>query len=212
MNTKHIVIVRVIFLATIITIFFTALAFCQEEITLPAVSPGKTVTAIELKGNKSISTTTIVSKIKTRIGQPYLVNIASDDLKRLYLLGYFSDVRIDTEDYKGGIKVIIEVVEKPIIEKLIFSGVRRLSISRVKEDLKSKEGQYLDYPKINEDLVTIKELYAKRGFADVDVVHSIDINKETNKASLSFVIQEGRRLKIRIIDIEGNKSFSEQGY
>ena len=80
-----------------------------------APSP-KLVTAIEVKGNKSISSNTVISKMKTRIGSPYQDNIVSDDLKRLYLLGFFSDIKMDTQDYKEGVKLIITVVERPIIE------------------------------------------------------------------------------------------------
>jgi exonuclease VII large subunit len=44
--------------------------------------------------------------MKTKIGNPYQEIVVSDDLKRLYLLGFFSDIKIDTEPYKDGIKVI----------------------------------------------------------------------------------------------------------
>lgn len=88
----------------------------------------KLVTAIEIKGNKSISSNTIVSKMKTRIGSPYQENVISDDLKRLYLLGFFSDIKIDTADYKDGIKVIVSVAERPIIERISFSGIRRITM------------------------------------------------------------------------------------
>ena len=81
------------------------------------------VTAIEVRGNKSISSNIIISKMKTRIGSTLSENVISDDLKRLYLLGYFSDINIDTEPYKDGVKLIIEVTEKPIIESISISAV-----------------------------------------------------------------------------------------
>ncbi|MCK9571947.1 MAG: hypothetical protein M0Q96_01550, partial [Candidatus Omnitrophica bacterium] len=71
----------------------------------------KNVTALEIKGNKSISTNVVISKLKTRIGSPYQEAVVSDDLKRLYLLGFFSDIKIDALDYKDGLKVVINVVE-----------------------------------------------------------------------------------------------------
>jgi outer membrane protein insertion porin family len=124
----------------------------QESLSISSRT-SKLVTAIEVKGNKSISSNTVLSKMKTRIGAPSQDNIISDDLKRLYLLGFFSDIRIDTEDYKDGIKVIVNVVERPIIEKITFSGIRRMGTSeeKLKQELKSKEAQYLDYPSVTED-------------------------------------------------------------
>jgi outer membrane protein insertion porin family len=194
--------------------FSQALADPSEEETLdfPRAAPQKVVTAIEVKGNKAISANTIVSKIKTRIGNPYSENVISEDLKRLYLLGFFSDIKIDTEDYKDGLKVIVSVVERPIIEKITFSGIKRLIIKeeKLKESLKSKETQYLDYPNLTEDINTIKKLYEKKGFNEAGVKYDVAINKETNKAKVTFNVLEGQKIRIKNIFVEGNSAFSDR--
>jgi outer membrane protein insertion porin family len=170
------------------------------------------VTAIEIKGNKNISTNTIVSKMKTKIGSPYQEMVVSDDLKRLYLLGYFSDINIDTEEYKGGLKVIVSVVERPIIEKITFSGIVHIvkKDEKMKAELKSKEGQYLDYPTLAEDVRTIKKMYEKIGFNQADVQYTVDISKETNKAKIQFTVNESRKVKIKDIGFSGNKAFNSK--
>ena len=178
------------------TAFFAIfLLFCMagaqaQEQAAPVQPPAreaaqyKLVTAIEVKGNNSISTNTIVSKMKTRIGSPYQENVASDDLKRLYLLGFFSDIKIDTQDYKDGIKIIVSVVERPLIEKINFTGIRRITMKdeKLKAMLKSKEQQYLDYPNLAEDLRILTQMYEKMGYSQAKVDYHVDINKETNKA------------------------------
>ena len=175
-----------------------------------APQQAKLVTAIEVNGNKSISTNVIVSKMKTRIGSPYQENIVSDDLKRLYLLGFFSDIKIDTEGYKDGLKVIVTVVERPIIEKITFSGIKRLiqKDEKLKEKLKSKETQYLDYPSLEEDVRILKKMYEKIGFSAVLIDYKVDVNRETNKASVQFNVIEGQKVRIMRIIAEGNKAFS----
>jgi len=167
------------------------------------------VVAIEIKGNKSISSNTIFSKMKTRVGSPYQENIVSDDLKRLYLLGYFSDIKIDTQDYKDGLKVVITVKERPIIETITFLGIKRLSAKdeKLKESLKSKEGQYLDYPELAEDVRTLEKMYEKIGYAQADIRYTIDTDTQTNKAKVQFNIVEGKRIRVKDIIIEGNKTF-----
>lgn len=172
----------------------------------------KIIKAIEIVGNKSISANTIISKMKTKIGSLYLENVTSDDIKRLYLLGYFSDIKVETQDYKDGIKLIITVVERPVIEKISFEGIRHLYTKedRLREliNLKSKEKQYLDYPKLKEDCLSLKKLYEKKGFSDCKVDYKVDINKETNQANITFVVSEGRRVRITKIIVEGNKHYS----
>ena len=176
----------------------------------PEETPPKLVTGIEIKGNKSISSNTIISKIKTKMGSPYQETVVSDDLKRLYLLGYFSDIKIDTEVYKDGLKVIITVTERPIIEKIAFSGINRLTMreDKLKETLKSKETQYLDYPNLAEDAKSIKKLYEKIGYSQAEVNYKVDISKDTGKARIEFNVVEGRRVRIKDILVEGNKNFS----
>lgn len=175
----------------------------------PAVS--KNVTAIEVTGNKSISTNVIISKMKTRIGSAYQENIISDDLKRLYLLGFFSDIKIDTQDYKDGLKILVKVVERPIIEKISFSGINLITMKdeKLKQQLKSKETQYLDYPSLTEDVHILKKMYEKIGYSQADISYQVDSNMQTNKVSIIYKVVEGRKVRIKNINIEGNSSFPD---
>ena len=185
----------------------------KEQAAISPEEPAlKLVTAIEIKGNKSISSNTVISKIKTKMGSLYQETVVSDDLKRLYLLGFFSDIKIDTEVYKDGLRVIITVAERPIIEKIAFSGINRLTMreDKIKESLKSKETQYLDYPNLAEDTKTIKKLYEKTGYGQAEINYKVDITKDTGKARIEFNVVEGRRIRIKDIFVEGNKNFSRK--
>jgi outer membrane protein insertion porin family len=197
-----------IFLAFFLILSLNLLSYAQDE-PPSEVPPAKLVTAIEVNGNKSISTNAVISKMKTKIGSPYQENIISDDLKRLYLLGFFSDIKMDTQAYKDGIKVIITVKERPIIQKITFFGIRRLIIKedKLKESLKSKETQYLDYPNLAEDTQTLKKMYEKIGYSEAKIDYQVDINKETNKAGVQFNVIEHKRIKIKNIFVQGNKSY-----
>ncbi len=178
---------------------------------LPKALPAKTITAIDIQGNKSISSNTIISKMKVKVGSLYQENVINDDLKRLYLLGFFSDIKIDTEDYKEGLKIVIIVKERPVIEKINFSGIKHLRTKddKLKQSLKSKEGQYLDYPSMGEDVLILKKMYEKIGFSQAEINYTADINKEINKVKLTFTVIENKRLKIKNISVEGNKAFKD---
>ncbi|MDD5477531.1 MAG: outer membrane protein assembly factor BamA [Candidatus Omnitrophica bacterium] len=188
----------------------------EKPVSAPAVPPAaapvtvKNVTAMEVVGNKSISTNVIISKMKTRIGSAYQENIISDDLKRLYLLGFFSDIKIDTQDYKDGLKVIISVVERPIIEKISFSGISRITMKddKIKQQLKSRETQYLDYPSLTEDVHILKKMYEKMGYSQAEITYKVDVDAQKDKAKIVFTVVEGRKVRIKDIIIQGNKTFS----
>ncbi len=177
----------------------------QEELL------SKMVTAVEVRGNKSISSNTILSKMKTRAGNLYQDNIVSDDLKRLYILAYFSDIKINTEDYNGGLKVIITVEERPLIEKVSLTGTKRSleEDKKTKGAIKSKEGQYLDYPSLSDDVEAIKKMYEKKGYSLAEVESKADVDQISNKAKVEFKIIQGKRQGIKIIYVEGNINFSD---
>ncbi|MFH1458592.1 MAG: outer membrane protein assembly factor BamA [Candidatus Omnitrophota bacterium] len=205
----------VVFFILCASLIFTPFSFlsAQSESEQNPPASGSTtpfVTAIEVQGNKTISSNTVISKMKTRVGSPYQENVISDDLKRLYLLGFFSDIKIDTTDYKDGLKVVINVVERPIIEKITFSELRRLRTTseKLKKDLKSKETQYLDYPDLAEDVRTLQKRYEKIGYSQAKVDYEVDIDEKTNKAKVRFNIEESRKVRIKDIFTKGNYAFS----
>ncbi|MFC1658467.1 outer membrane protein assembly factor BamA [Candidatus Omnitrophota bacterium] len=190
---------RVRLLLTLV-IFFSliSLSLAQQE---------KSVTAIELEGNRSISRTTILSKMKTRIGADYSENIINDDLKRIYLLGYFSDIDIRTDDYEGGVKIIISVVERPLIKKISFTGLRRLRLKEEKliETVKTKQGLYLDYPTLTADCENLQKMFVKRGYPESKVEYKVDVDSDTNQATVDFLGDEGKRIRIKRIYVDGNE-------
>ena len=178
----------------------------SEESASPKVE-NKIVKAIEIKGNKTISIATILAKIKTRVGEEYIQNVISDDLKRLYNTGYFADVSVDREDFEGGFRVIIYLVEKPIVDKITFTKTKYFNSRTLLQKLKTKEGRFLDNKTLKEDIDTLKDLYSKKGIASVSADVETDVDKITNKAKLHFIIEEGSRAKVTKIKFNGNKAF-----
>jgi outer membrane protein insertion porin family len=168
----------------------------------------KEVKAIDIMGNKTASMATLLSKIKTRVGDKYSVNVARDDIKRLYSLGYFDDVRIELESVDGKVKVIFVVAEKPIVEGIVFKGIRRLSKSIVEEAMKTKKGFYLDKQKLRSDLDEIRRVYGRKGYSDTEASYELSLDEANNKVTVTIQISEGLSSRIKKVSVEGNKTFS----
>ncbi|MFC1709460.1 outer membrane protein assembly factor BamA [Candidatus Omnitrophota bacterium] len=197
------------FLSLIIVLSISSFAFSQDESAAP-IQDQKLIKKVEVQGNSVISTSTIISKIKTRINQPYFSRVAQDDIKRLYETGFFSDVSIDIEKFEDGVKVVIIVEEKPIVEKVVLEGMRilREDLTKRKGIIKTKEGQYLDYNQLREDVDSLTREYQKKGYSDAKIDYKVDIDKSTNKAEVTFNIVEEARIRIKRIYLEGNYSLS----
>ncbi|OGX36138.1 MAG: outer membrane protein assembly factor BamA, partial [Omnitrophica WOR_2 bacterium RIFCSPHIGHO2_02_FULL_52_10] len=174
-------------------------------------APSSTIVkSIEVIGNKSISIATVLSKIKTRVGQEYLQTVISDDLKRLYNTGYFSDVRVDRQDFEGGFKVMIYLDEKPIVDEITFSKTRYFHSRALLKKMKIQQGKFFDNKSLNDDITMIKELYAKKGLTLAEVNVETDMDEATNKAKLHFIINEGQKVQIKRIYVDGNVAFHDK--
>jgi outer membrane protein insertion porin family len=182
----------------------------KSSAKLESVELHKVVKAVEVQGNKSIGLATILAKIKTRVAQDYNSAMVSDDLKRLYNSGYFSDVSVDRKEFDGGYKVTFIVVEKEVVSQITFTKLKFLKPQGILSKIKTVKGKFLDRKTLNDDIRTIEELYAKKGLSQAKVTVETQRDEMNNKINVHFVIKEGFRIKIKNIVFDGNKTFSRK--
>ncbi len=187
---------------------FVFLAFFCFSITSfgHADDTAKGVKAIDVKGNKTVSSLTILAKLKTQIGAPLSSVVLNEDLKRLYGLGFFTDVRIEQEDVQDGVKVVFIVVEKPVLSEIRIEGSHKIHKDEIKKEMQSVIGDFVDQKRVRDDVEAVKKLYEKKGFSQAKIDDSLDTNAETNQAVLKVSIDEGTKVRIRQIQVTGNDS------
>jgi outer membrane protein insertion porin family len=189
-------------LAVLLTVSFSSLfSWAQDTVQGP-----KRIADIKIKGNYAISTTTILSRLKLKPGDTFEESALNKELKRLYAMGYFSDVFVETEDRPEGVVIIFTVVEKPLIERIEFRGNQKISSARLGKKISTKEGVLLDYNLLRQDVAEIQTFYVEQGYSRVSVDYKIEKDPKTGKAVVVLVVNEGVSQKIREITFEGNKN------
>ncbi len=171
---------------------------------------GRRIIAVDVSGASTIAKETILAKVQTKPGAPYNDSMVSEDIRRLFALGYFTDVRADLEDLPDGLKLIFVVVEKPTISSLQVQGNHALPRAKLLELLGISKGTLYDPRKVKEGIDAIKAEYARRGFSQAEVVSRVDSQPTDNVAVLHLLVDEGVRLRIAQILIEGNQAFSDR--
>ena len=136
----------------------------------------KLVKYVEVKNNKTISGATILSKLKTKKGDAFSQKVVDDDIKRLYLLGYFSDVSVSVEDVQDGVGVTFTVAEKEPLTKVFFIGNRVFNAKKLESVVESKLNEFADERKLKKDADAIKDLYEKKGYPWVSVTYKINVH------------------------------------
>jgi len=181
-------------------------AAARSETNPPPSSEGRTITAMNVKNNRVISTEIVLSKIRTKVGDKFSQEVLNDDLKKLYATQYFTDISIDVEDYQGGVSVSFVVEEKPVVEDIVFKGNNEFRPQKLKSTMKSKPNEMLNLALLAQDMAEIKMLYLKKGYPQVDVKYTIDTDKETNKAIITVTIDEKVHVKVASVKVTGNKA------
>lgn len=166
------------------------------------------VKAIEIQGNRKVEKAAIMAKIKTKEGDVFSPESLQEDIKSIFEIGSFDDIRIETEGFEGGLKVIFRVLEKPTIIEILYEGNKEIETDKIKEKVKLMPGSFLDHSLISENAERIRSYYEEEGYYYATV---LPIIKEVSKegVSLTYQINEGTTVIIRDIKIEGNREISE---
>jgi outer membrane protein insertion porin family len=170
----------------------------------------KIVKKVDIKGNRTVNEELIRSRIKTHEGSPFLQSDVDDDLKRLYAMGFFTDVLIDVREELGGVGITFILVEKAVIKEIIFDGNKKYKQKKLKKQMKANIGDRLNESQLKEDVQAIEDFYREKGFPRTKVDYSLSVDKEIGDAIVNIHVQEGPRIKIRLVDFEGNKVYKDK--
>lgn len=160
---------------------------------------------IEVVGNQRIETSTVLSYVTFEVGDTYDVVAVDKSLKQLFFTALFADVRI----LRQGEKVVIEVVESPIINRVVLEGNKALDDEDIFEEIKLRPRLIYTRALVEADMQSIIELYRKKGRFAVEIEPKI-VKLPQNRIDLVFEINEGPTTGIRRINFIGNGAFSDR--
>jgi outer membrane protein insertion porin family len=167
------------------------------------------VAEVIITGNERIESEAIKRVMKTKKGDVYLAKHLKDDLKSIYKMGYFSDVRVEASSTPGGKVVTFRVVENKTIRDINIKGNKKFDDEKIKDAISVRSGSILNISKLRGDLKQIENLYKEKGYHYVKVTYETKPVSE-NRADLDLVIAEGEKVFIKVISFEGNKAYDSE--
>jgi outer membrane protein insertion porin family len=162
-----------------------------------------TASSIVVEGNRRVEADTVRSYFKVAPGEHLDAAKIDAALKALYGTGLFQDVRIS----QSGGKLIVTVVEAPVVNKIAFEGNHRLKDEQLLQEIQSKERGTVSRAAVQADVQRIIEIYQRNGRFDVSVVPKI-IDRPNNRVDLVFEINEGEKTGIKSLVFVGNNAYS----
>ena len=127
----------------------------------------------------------------------------------LYGTGQYDDVQIEQAPAAAGKTiVVIRVRERPMLVKWAVRGVQRLSEHSVHDKVQLTEGRPIDPAAVEHARARIDSLYRAQGFylAHARTLHVYENDSTTVR--VVFDVEEGRRVAIAQVRIEGNTHFT----
>ncbi|SME89622.1 outer membrane protein assembly factor BamA [Desulfovibrio gilichinskyi] len=175
------------------------------KVKLELLSQDK-IADVEVVGTRVLDKDVVMMRTNIKIGDIYTPYKINADLKNIYALGYFDDVKVKVSDVPGGKKVVFEVVEKPRIQAISVQGADAISSDDILAAVNTKTGAVLNPKVLSDDLNTVREMYRKEGYYKAKVDYSVD--GEGAQARLNLNIDEGKKLYIEGIIIQGAKQLN----
>jgi outer membrane protein insertion porin family len=165
---------------------------------------GEVIRAIDVRGNQRIEADTIRSYMLLQPGDRYDSDRQDRSLRTLFATGLFRDVRIARE----GERVVVTVVENPIVNQVVFEGNRKISDDNLRAAVQLKPRSVYTDAAAQNDRSRLLELYARRGRFATTVEPKV-IDRGSDRVDLVFEITEGDTALISRINFVGNDSFSD---
>lgn len=209
---------RVFMLTLLSAIFFlSSLIATPKRVEAQQTQPSqRLVESVDITGNRRLRKDDVLYYVQTRAGDPFNEEQIQRDLQAILALGFFdkTSTRVLTEEgARGGVNVIFEVKELPIIRDLQFDGLKSVTESDVLKAFRerrvgvSKESIY-DPVKVRNAIRVLKELLAARGHPNATIEETGEEVSATSRA-ITFKINEGDRVRVVDVQFENNTVFSD---
>jgi outer membrane protein insertion porin family len=162
---------------------------------------------IRVEGIQRIDAGTVFGYLPVKVGDTFTEDMATEAVRRLYGSGFFSDVRIETNNNV----VVVVVQERATIASITFNGMSEFDSKAITDSLRNvgfAEGRIFDRSMLERAELELKQQYMSKGKYGVEVTSTVT-PLPRNRVGISFDIFEGDVARIREIHFVGNKAFSE---
>ncbi len=180
-----------------IFIIFFLLLFVNQPVN------SEVIKKIEVLGNDRLADETIILFSELNVNDDIYSEDLNNAFKKMYETDYFKDIKISFN--KGYLK--IEVVENPLIQKILINGIKNKSIL---EELSKITKKIEKYPylenKINNQKNILLNAIRSSGFYFAEIETKIQ-NNNNNTVNIIYTFNLGERAKITEIKFIGKKIF-----
>lgn len=189
------------FLLWLALIFFVTGSFeiARAETPYSEVYDNKPVANIEitaeiLSPTASFDPKAVMTRLKTKVGDPFSQVTFDSDLKTLS--EDFDRVEPNIEVHNGQVYVHIKVWPRPTIRTVKWQGNEHISTKTLQKELGVKIHSIFNRQGFNKAFNKVKEYYIKKGYFESQLQYAVYNDPKTNEVDIEIDVTEGRSGRI----------------
>ena len=170
------------------------------------------ILSITIEGNDRFSDQDVLRHIRLYPGMKISGEDIQDIIKRTWSKNIYSDIQIYMlSETIEGINLLVQVQEFPILNEIKINGNDKESDKKILKEIDLSPGQILSDVDISKSVNKIREYYYSKHYHNIDINYSIEsLGSQPSRKNIIFNINEGKKIKIKKINIAGNSAFSDK--
>jgi len=163
---------------------------------------------IRVEGLQRISEGTVYNYLPVNIGDRLDPRRVQEAVRALFATGFFNDI----EMRRDGATLVIAVLERPSIESFEITGNKDIKTEDLQQSLRSvglATGKTFDRSVLDEVQGYMTDQYFSRGKYGVRIDAKVE-EVPGNKVRIKIEVDEGKRARIRQINLVGNAAFDDE--
>jgi outer membrane protein insertion porin family len=179
----------------------------------PGAGSSPIIRGIDIRGAKALQPETLLHYLGLEPGQPLDQAALDQNIKELWNRNLVDDVQVESVPTDQGVRLVITVVERPVLRSIEYEGLKRVSKTDVLDKLTTqrirvREGEPLSLGELQRVKTVIEDMYAEKGYRFAQARYTIE-DVGSNQKRVIFTVDEGNRVRISDIDFEGNTVFND---
>lgn len=143
----------------------------------------------------------VISRLKTKVGDPFSQMTFDSDLKALS--DEYDRVEPNIEVHNGEVYLTIKVWPRPTIRTIKWHGNIHIKTKTLQKELGIKPNAVFNRQAFNKAFNKVKEYYVKKGYFESQLQYAIIPDSKTNEVDVAIEVREGRSGKIDNIVFKG---------
>jgi outer membrane protein insertion porin family len=164
--------------------------------------------SVAFRGNSRVGESALRGDVGITPGSALNYRTLQRAIKNLYATTQFDDIQVRCEFGDGRAVLVFDMKERPLLGDVDVRGAQRVSAGTVRDQVDILIGRPVDPAQIARSIARIDSVYASKGY------YLARTRAETTTVAagtkITFVVDEGRRMAVSGVRVEGNKEISDR--